>query len=300
MIWIVGDKGMLGSEVRREANIAGLAFVGSDRDVDFLDPDALEIFAVTNAVTAIVNCAAYTAVDKAEDEPEQCTRLNIRGPENLAKLAYKIDARLIHISTDYVFDGDSTKPYDEDDPVNPTSVYGRTKAEGEKAVFAAFSKAIVLRTAWLYGEFGNNFVYTMLKLMRKKNEISVVADQRGSPTWTKDLAKCIVTVLNNHEDKHGIYHFTNDGDISRYDFAMKIFELGKKLGILERNCRIVPLTTDEYPTKVQRPKYTVLSKEKIRREFNVAVPAYEKSLENFLEGIAANRLNYLDELLKHD
>jgi len=290
MIWIVGDKGMLGSELRREFKEAGLAFVGSDREVNFLDPDALETFAKANAVTAIVNCAAYTAVDKAEDEPELCARLNIEGPENLAKLANKIDARLIHISTDYVFDGNSTKPYHEDDPVNPTGVYGRTKAEGERAIFAAFPKAIVLRTAWLYGEFGNNFVFTMLKLMRNKEEIGVVADQRGSPTWAKDLAKSIVAVLNNHEEKSGIYHFTNKGNISWYDFAVKINKEGRRLGILERDCRIVSLTTDQYPAKVMRPRYSVLSKDKICREFNVTVPTWEKSLGNFMSKISTDRL----------
>lgn len=290
MIWIVGDKGMLGSEVRREFKKTGLAFVGSDRDVDFLSPQAIEAFAGSNDITAIVNCAAYTAVDKAEDEPELCARLNIEGPENLAKLADKINARLIHISTDYVFDGNSTKPYREDDPVNPIGVYGRTKAEGEKAIFATFPKAVVLRTAWLYGEFGNNFVYTMLKLMRKKDEIGVVADQRGTPTWAKDLAKSILALLNNHEGKCGIYHFTDEGDISWYDFAVKIYEEGKKLGILEQNCRIVPLTTDQYPAKVQRPRYSVLSKEKIRREFSVTVPTWEESVGNFIGEISADRL----------
>jgi len=288
MIWIVGDKGMLGSELRREFKRSGLAFVGSDRDIDFLDPRALETFAAANAVTAIVNCAAYTAVDKAEDEPELCARLNIEGPENLAKLANKIDARLIHISTDYVFDGKSTKPYHEEDLVNPTGVYGRTKAEGERVIFAAFPKAIVLRTAWLYGEFGNNFVYTMLKLMRKKDEIGVVTDQRGSPTWAKDLAKSIVTVLNNQEEKCGIYHFTDEGNISWYDFALKIYEKGKQLDIIERNCRIVPLTTDQYPAKVRRPGYSVLSKEKIRKEFGIIVLDWDESLSNFIDELVLN------------
>jgi dTDP-4-dehydrorhamnose reductase len=273
-----------------------MAFVGSDREVDFLDPVALEKFATANAVTSIVNCAAYTAVDKAEDEPELCARLNIEGPENLAKLANKIDVRLIHISTDYVFDGKSPEPYHEDDPVNPTGVYGRTKAEGEKAIFATFPKAIVLRTAWLYGEFGNNFVYTMLKLMRKKDEIGVVADQRGTPTWAKDLAKGIVVVLNNNEGKRGIYHFTDEGDISWYNFAVKIYEKGKKLGILERNCSIVPLTTDQYPTKTRRPKYSVLSKEKIHREFSVAVPTWDESLGAFMDEIAIDRPTFLGRI----
>ena len=289
MIWIVGDKGMLGSELRREFERTGLAFVGSDREVDFLDAQAIKTFADANNVTAIVNCAAYTAVDKAEDEPELCVKLNIQGPENLAKLANKRGAKLIHISTDYVFGGDAARPYREDDPVNPTGVYGCTKAEGERALFAAFPEAIVLRTAWLYGEFGNNFVYTMLKLMLKQNDIGVVADQRGTPTWAKDLANTIVTVLNDNKGKCGIYHFTDEGNISWYDYALKIYEKGRKLGFLQRECRIFPLTSEQYPTKTQRPKYSVLSKEKIRREFSVNVPIWDESLDSFMGELALNR-----------
>ncbi len=296
MIWVVGNKGMLGSELSCELGKAGLAFVGSDRDVDFLDPYAIEAFASRSKVTAIVNCAAYTAVDKAEDEPEICARLNVEGPRNLAVLAHKIGARLLHISTDYVFDGNSTVPYREDDPVNPTGIYGRTKAEGEQVLLASCPDTIIVRTAWLYGEYGNNFVYTMLLLMRKKDEIGVVADQQGSPTWAQDLARTIVAVLKDRSGKSGIYHFTDAGDISWYDFAVTIHEKGRKLGILERDCRVVPLATGQYPTRARRPTYSVLSKEKIQRDFKVAVPAWDESLGRFMDEITLNRPALLERI----
>lgn len=296
MIWIVGNRGMLGTELSRELEKAGLDFVGSDREVDFLDRGAIEAFADKNKITAIVNCAAYTAVDKAEDEPELCARLNVGGPGNLGQLAHNIGARLIHISTDYVFDGKAATPYHENDPVNPTGVYGRTKAEGEKALFAACPEAVVLRTAWLYGEYGNNFVYTMLRLMKKRSEIGVVADQRGSPTWARDLARALVAVLKDHTGKSGIYHFTDEGDISWYDFAVAIYKKGRGLGILERDCRIVPLTTDQYPTKARRPAYSVLSKEKIQKAFGVVAPAWEVSLCHFMDEVASNRAALLERI----
>jgi dTDP-4-dehydrorhamnose reductase len=294
MIWIVGNRGMLGTELSHEMGKAGFDFVGSDREVDFLDVRAIEAFADRNQVTAIVNCAAYTAVDKAEDEPGICARLNVAGPGNLGQLAHSIGTRLIHISTDYVFDGKATTPYHEDDPVNPTGVYGRTKAEGERALFDVCPEAVVLRTAWLYGEYGNNFVYTMLRLMRKRSEIGVVEDQRGSPTWARDLARAVVVVLKDRTGKSGVYHFTDAGDISWYDFAVAIYKKGWELGVLERECRVVPLTTDQYPTKAKRPAYSVLSKEKIQRAFNVAVPAWDISLDRFMDEIALNRSALLE------
>lgn len=289
MIWIVGNKGMLGSELTRLLCKQGMPNIGSDREVDFLNPAAIEEFALRNAVTAIVNCAAYTAVDKAEDEPELCARLNIEGPVNLAMLAKKLSVRLVHISTDYVFSGDAKEPYQEDAPMDPKGTYGCTKAEGEKRIINLYPNAIILRTAWLYGEFGSNFVYTMLKLMRKRSEIGVVADQVGSPTWAQDLARAITAILDHPENPGGIYQFTDSGEISWHEFALQIHALGRKFGILERDCTIDPLTTDQYPTKAKRPFYSVLSKEKIIRDFHVVVPLWDASLEQFLIETAWNK-----------
>jgi dTDP-4-dehydrorhamnose reductase len=289
MIWVVGNKGMLGSELSREFDRTGVAYVGSDREVDILDLNAITGFAQHRNISAIVNCAAYTAVDKAEDEPALCAKLNIDGPANLASLAQSMGARLIHISTDYVFSGDASRPYREDDAVNPQGTYGRTKAEGEKRVLSACATSIILRTAWLYGEFGPNFVYTMLKLMRRKDELGVVVDQKGSPTWARDLACAIVHILNVHDPVGGIYHYTDSGETSWYEFAVAIQAQGRLLGILEKECRIVPLSTSQYPTKTKRPAYSVLSKDKIVAEFHVSVPIWFESLKWFLVEVSGNK-----------
>ena len=197
MIWVVGSRGMLGTELCRLFESEGVEHVGSDREVDILDPAALAVFAAgtDKAISWIVNCAAYTAVDKAEEEAELCQRLNVEGPRNLAGLAERIGAAILHISTDYVFDGNGSRPYREDDAVGPTGVYGKTKAEGEVAVREACRRAVIVRTAWLYGKDGPNFVYTMLRLMRQKDSIGVVADQLGTPTWARDLAGAILAIL---------------------------------------------------------------------------------------------------------
>jgi dTDP-4-dehydrorhamnose reductase len=285
MIWIVGNKGMLGSELSRALTEAGIPFTGSDREVSFLDYRQIEAFATSHKVSAVVNCAAYTAVDKAEDEPEFCEKLNVDGPKNLAKLTRKISAKLIHISTDYVFSGKASEPYREDDEVDPQGVYGRTKAEGERTILKENPESLILRTAWLYGEFGGNFVYTMLKLMGSRDEVRVVSDQVGSPTWARDLAGAIVGILKRGVWIQGIFHFTNEGMTSWYEFAQVIYREGRTSSLLTKPCTIVPITTDQYPTKAKRPMYSVLSKEKIKKEYGIVVPHWEESLYHFLESI---------------
>jgi dTDP-4-dehydrorhamnose reductase len=287
MIWIIGNKGMLGQELSGLLTAQGIEQVGSDREVSILDPEALAGFA--NAVqsegrrlSAIVNCAAYTAVDKAEDEPERAHALNAVGPEHIARLAQRLGARFLHISTDYVFDGKASRPYREDDPTGPTGVYGKTKEEGEKRVIAACPKAIIIRTAWLYGRHGPNFVYTMVRLMRERTDLGVVADQRGTPTWAYDLAGAISTILRAAAPEPGIYHFTNEGETTWYAFACEIYRQARALGLLDHDVTIRPLTTDQYPTKATRPAYSVLSKEKIKRTFGLSIPDWRHSLMKFL------------------
>lgn len=289
MIWVIGDKGMLGSELSRFLAQKGIEHTGSSREVDILNSWAISNFATKNKITAMVNCAAYTAVDKAEDEPLLCAKMNVDGPANLASLAERIGARFIHISTDYVFAGDATAPYREDDPVNPIGTYGRTKAEGEKAVLAVCPSAIILRTAWLYGEFGANFVFAMLKLMREREELRVVSDQLGTPTWTRNLSRVIVEILNSPSTFSGIYQYTDAGEISWYLFACEIYKLGRELGFLKNECRIEPIATAQYPTRAKRPAYSVLSKEKIIADFCVEVSSWEKSLSRFLEEILEDK-----------
>jgi dTDP-4-dehydrorhamnose reductase len=288
MIWLVGDKGMLGSELAGVLTSRNILWVGSDRDVDITDSRAVADFAAGKRIGWIVNCAAYTAVDKAESERELAAALNVQGPRNLAQLANKSGARILHISTDYVFSGDVDRPYREDDSMDPKGVYGRTKAEGEKAVLDACERCLILRTAWLYGAYGPNFVYTMLRLMVQKEEIGIVADQRGSPTLSADLAGAIVTILGSDNTRYGTYHFTNTGETTWFDFANEVHRLGRELGILERDCKIRALSTEEYPTPAKRPVYAVLSKEKIIRDYGVSIPAWKESLERFMSRLAAD------------
>ncbi len=293
MIWLVGNKGMLGTELTHLFEVNKMHYVGTDREVSILDLEAMRTFTKDKDISWIVNCAAYTAVDKAEDEVELCRALNAQGPENLGTLAREIGARVLHISTDYVFSGTpflekgTPRPYREDDQTGPTGVYGKTKQEGERLLMAAALNSIIIRTAWLYGKHGNNFVYTMLRLMKEREAIGVVADQRGSPTWAYDLASAILHLINLPKEKlsPGIYHYTNEGETTWYDFAREIYRLGREQGLLERDCVVNPLTTDQYSTKARRPAYSVLSKEKIKA-LGVTVPHWQDSLARFMYQLA--------------
>ena len=280
MIWLIGNKGMLGTELSNLLSSRGAPFFGTDREVSILDPAALEAFAAGKGIVCIVNCAAYTAVDKAETEEDLARKLNADGPENIGRLASAIGARVVHVSTDYVFDGNGKSPYKETDPVNPASAYGRTKAEGEARLTAACPKAAIVRTAWLYGRHGPNFVSTMLRLMAEKDELGVVMDQRGSPTWAYDLAVALADLAVAEDVPSGPYHFTNDGETSWYDFAVEIQRLGRELGVLSRDCRVKPLTTAEYGSKTRRPAYSVLSKERIKA-LGIPVPGWKESLRAY-------------------
>jgi dTDP-4-dehydrorhamnose reductase len=282
VIWLIGDKGMLGSEVAQRLDETRLSWVGSDRDIDITDIRALRAFSEGKSIDWIVNCAAYTAVDKAEDEPVLCAALNCEGPAHIGALASEIGAAVMHISTDYVFDGTGNRPYREDDPVSPLGVYGATKAQGETALREACARSCILRTAWLYGQHGKNFVSTILRLMEERSEISVVADQRGTPTNAADLANALVTILKSKNIVYGTYHYANSGETTWYEFACAIHDAGRRAGILERDCNIRPLTTEQYPAKVRRPAYSTLSKDKIRRVFGIVPPPWRESLERYI------------------
>jgi len=284
MIWLVGCNGMLGTELGEVLNASRLEWLGTDREVSILDFNAITDFVKDKKVDCIVNCAAYTAVDKAEEDRELCYKLNVDGPENLAKLAKNIGAKVIHISTDYVFSGDGDRPYLESDATAPIGYYGETKALGEQKLLAVSADNVVVRTAWLYGKHGNNFVFTMLKLMKAKDSIGVVADQFGTPTWARDLANAIVTIAKNTKSFTGIYHFTNFGETNWHAFAKEIYAQGKEQGLLEHDCEVKALTTAEYPTKTKRPAYSVLSKGKIQKA-GIIVPEWKESLSKFLKEI---------------
>lgn len=287
MIWVIGYKGMLGSEICRQLTENNIQFVRSDVDVDITDIEALDQFAKCWAVTWIINCAAYTAVDKAEFDIELAHKLNVGGPENIAKVAKKYGAKLIHISTDYVFDGTGDTPRTEDMPVAPIGVYGVTKAKGEEAVRNNTDKYYILRTAWLYGWAGKNFVYTMIRAMNTHESVKVVDDQKGTPTFAGDLAKVILEIISRGSmTPYGIYHVTDIGEITWWDFTNEIKKQGIETGWINetgKNCIVNPCTTAEYPTPAKRPAYSVLSKDKIQNTLGITLPDWKESLTTFLK-----------------
>lgn len=286
MIWVIGYKGMLGSEICRQLTENNIQFVRSDVDVDITDIEALEQFAKCRAVTWIINCAAYTAVDKAESDIELAHKLNVDGSANIAKVAKKYGAKLIHISTDYVFDGTGTTPRTEDMPVAPIGVYGVTKAKGEEAVRNNTDKYYILRTAWLYGWAGKNFVYTMIRAMNTHDAVKVVNDQKGTPTFAGDLAKVIPQIIDDKTVSYGIYHVTDIGEITWWDFTNEIKKQGIEAGWINetgKNCVVNPCTTDEYPTPAKRPAYSVLSKDKIQKALKITLPDWKQSLKVFID-----------------
>ncbi|MDE7074303.1 MAG: dTDP-4-dehydrorhamnose reductase [Odoribacter sp.] len=278
-ILVTGANGQLGSELRKIGfSVLDEVFFTDVDELDITDYRAIEDFIQRHEIDTIINCAAYTAVDKAEEEPEKAARINTEAVANLAKAAAKEDCLLIHISTDYVFDGTATEPYTEKTKTCPVSVYGRTKLAGEEAIKKSGCFYIIIRTAWLYSTFGNNFVKTILRLAAERSELTVVADQVGSPTYAEDLAKAIVKIMDNEEriEHEGIYHFSNEGACSWFDFATEIVRLGNAA------CKVRPVTTDEYPTKTKRPAYSVLDKSKIRKTFAVEVPDWKEALQRMM------------------
>ena len=285
-ILVTGCKGQLGTELQK---ITSEEHHWLFTDVDTLDicnKEAVEQCFTNHQIDACINCAAYTAVDKAEDEPELAERINAYAPQVLAETCLKHNALLIHISTDYVFGGDADKPYQVDDPINPQSVYGSTKAEGERLIQESGCNYMIVRTAWLYSAVGKNFVKTMLMLGDTKDEINVVADQKGCPTWAHDLAIALVTLLNKNGKKpvHETFHFTNEGQITWHDFATAIMEIGRK------HCKVNAITTDQYPTKAKRPAYSVLDLSKIKAYAGIEIPYWRDSLIKCIEEISSGLL----------
>ncbi|MDR0982937.1 MAG: dTDP-4-dehydrorhamnose reductase [Culturomica sp.] len=279
-ILVTGANGQLGSELRK------IGFTALDEifytdvvELDITDSEAVEKFVLTNDIDTIVNCAAYTAVDRAEDEPELARAVNTRAAEVLAQVAYNNDCLLIHVSTDYVFDGTATEPYNEKSATNPQSVYGATKLAGEQAIRKSGCMYIVIRTAWLYSSFGNNFVKTIRRIAREKGILNVVDDQTGTPTYAADLAQFIVDIIHNSEilDHEGIYHYSNEGVCTWFDFAKEIVNLS---GI---ECVVNPVSTTEYPTKAKRPKYSVLDKSKVKKIFGTQIEVWQDALRRCIK-----------------
>lgn len=280
-IWVTGANGQLGMALRQKGfSFLDEVFYTNKEELDITDRDAVSRFIVSHEIDTIINCAAYTAVDLAEEEPEKAEKINTLAVANLAELARKEDCLLIHISTDYVFDGHSNVPYTEKDIPAPENIYGKTKWAGEQAIIKSGCWHIIIRTSWLYSRQGNNFVKTILRLADERSEINVVNDQFGSPTYAEDLADAIISIMANEEriEHEGIYHFSSEGVCSWYDFALQIIKVAKK------DCKVNPVATAEYPVKAIRPAYSVLDKTKIQKIFGIRIPEWQESLGRMLQG----------------
>ena len=285
-ILVTGSKGQVGSELQELSGTYEYNFYFTDRDsLDITDKSQIETFVKNNTIDTIINTAAYTAVDKAEEDQENADTVNHLATKYLAELAKEHNIKLIHISTDYVFDGKNYKPYNEDNVTNPNGVYGATKLAGEKAMQEINpTNSIIIRTSWVYSSFGANFVKTMLRLGKERDSLGVIFDQVGTPTYARDLAKAILDILPQiNSDKVEIYHYSNEGVLSWYDFAKEIMRMAK----LE--CKINPIETKEYPTPAVRPHYSLLNKAKIKKEYNIEIPYWKDSLDACLKTLGERK-----------
>jgi dTDP-4-dehydrorhamnose reductase len=298
-VLVTGKDGQLGQSLKQlTANYPLLTFFFAGRnELDLATPESVERFFVDNRFDAIINCAAYTAVDKAESEPGLAGQINHLSVKQLAEIAKQQDATLIHISTDYVFNGQNSKPYIESDETDPQSVYGATKLKGEQAFLEVKPKGCIIRTSWVYSEYGNNFVKTMLRLGKERDELGIIFDQVGTPTYAGDLAEAILQIVsseqlvvrsnyegsslpNTHHSlptKNEVFHFSNEGVCSWYDFAKAIF------GYAKIPCVVLPIETKNYPTPATRPHYSLLNKAKIKQTFNLTIPYWKDSLQTCIK-----------------
>ena len=285
-ILVTGSKGQLGNEIMdMEFEFPDMSFSMTDiNELDITNKDDLYNYFSGSKFDYIINCAAYTAVDKAEEDKDLAYRVNAEAPKYLAEIAQKLGIKLIHISTDYVFNGTDSNPYKEDEPTCPNSIYGKSKLEGELAIKKSNADAIIIRTSWLYSSYGNNFVKTMMRLGEERTNLDVVFDQIGTPTYAHDLALTILKIVRltkNDEiiNKVKTYHFSNEGVCSWYDFAIKI------MNIANIDCKINPIETKDYPTPATRPQYSVLNKSKIKKDFNIVIPFWKDSLRACIDKI---------------
>lgn len=280
-ILVTGSNGQLGNCIQARAEqFPETHFLFTDVDtLDITDKEAVATLVKAQNVDIIINCAAYTAVDKAEEQETLCRKINATAPQILGEVAANAGARVIHVSTDYVFDGKNFRPYQETDTTCPVSAYGRTKREGEEALLSACPNSVIIRTAWLYSEYGSNFVKTMLRLSAERESLNVIFDQVGTPTYAGDLADAILCIAHKKVvDFHpSIYHFSDEGVCSWYDFTVKILQLAG------RQCTVNPIETKDYPTPAARPHYSVLNKTKIKTTYGIHIPHWEESLKRLIE-----------------
>ena len=281
-VLVTGSGGQLGRELNKEleGRMPGCTDYVTHGQLDIADADAVRECLSSGLYTHIINCAAYTAVDRAEEEKLECTAVNADGVSNLARQASEFDCKLIHISTDYVFGGNSCRPYTEGDKPSPTTVYGSTKRKGETALLGLLPESIIIRTGWLYSSYGHNFLKTILRLADEREELRVVCDQVGTPTYARDLAGAIVDILSHPQWTPGIFNYANEGVASWYDFAVVALVLAGKA---DRARSVVPILTEDYPTAASRPQYSVLDKTKIKAVYNLTIPHWQDALARCLK-----------------
>lgn len=282
---VFGASGQLGQCLRKVAERRGLDHLifPDEAKANILDNNLLETIFSEVKPQFVINCAAYTAVDKAEDDIELCRKINRDGALNIAELCKSHQTTLIHVSTDFVFEGNGHELLKEEDPANPVNVYGLTKLEGEQDIVNTLSEHYIIRTSWLYSEYGNNFVKAMLKLGAEREELNIIADQVGTPTYAIDLAGAILDIIESGKKAYGVYHYSNEGVTSWYDFAMGVFDISNT------NVKVNPIPTSMYPTRAIRPKFSVMNKTKIKEAFGLRIPYWRKSLEVCIEQLSFNK-----------
>lgn len=285
-ILVTGSNGQVGSEIKSISSDYSYNFFFTDRNnIDITSKDDIRKFSQTNSINVIINCAAYTAVDKAESDHQNADLVNRKAVKKLSIVAKELNIKLIHISTDYVFDGKNFKPYVEEFQTNPQSVYGKTKLDGENEMRDINPlNSIIIRTSWVYSYYGNNFVKTMLRLGKEKEELGVIFDQVGTPTYAKDLAITILDIIPQIENsKVEVYNYSNEGVLSWYDFAKEIMKMAKL------NCKIKPIETYQYPTPAKRPHFSLLNKSKIKSKFNLEIPYWKDGLDDCLKRLGERK-----------
>ncbi|MEA4985310.1 dTDP-4-dehydrorhamnose reductase [bioreactor metagenome] len=278
-VLVTGSKGQLGNEVQVLASsYSQFEFIFTDvEELDICDRKAVENYFAKRKIDVLLNCAAYAAVDKAEEDVELCYRINEKAVGILGEIAAEYGTRVVHVSTDYVFDGTSYRPYTEDMPVCPATVYGKSKLAGEQLLMDACPAAVIVRTSWLYSSFGNNFVKTMMRLGKERGTLNVIFDQVGTPTYAADLADTLLQIISADKFVPGIYHYSNEGVCSWYDFTISIHKMA---GI---NCRVLPIESKDYPAKTPRPHYSVLNKNKIKSNYNIQISHWEDGLRRCMD-----------------
>lgn len=282
MIWLIGNSGLLGQEIELMLEQERFQYIGTGHQIDITDIDTIRKFSDNNNFNWIINCAAYTAVDNAENDSQNAFLLNHHALVNLAQIAEEKNAKIIHFSTDYVFDGKKNSKYTEEDAPNPLNIYGKSKYAGELAL-AKWEKNFIIRISWLFGHNKNNFVKTMLTFFNTKEQIGIINDQFGLPTYTKDVVEAVKFLLQSESTKYGIYHYCNNGKkISWCDFALEIYQQAKDFGFAIKNNEIIPITTAEYKQTALRPHNSCLSANKIMQELKISIPCWENALERYL------------------